>query len=71
MKRNAARFVLAATVFSVGIAAAQETSNTAPPPRKITLQEAVQLALQHNHDVRIAGYTVEEKQHAKEVAKSA
>ena len=71
MKRNAALFVLAATAFSVYIAAAQEISNTAPPPRQITLQEAVQLALKHNHDIRIAGYTVEEKQHAKEVAKSA
>ena len=39
--------------------------------RRITLQEAVQLALQHNHNVRIAGYKVEEKQHAKEFAKSA
>jgi outer membrane protein TolC len=36
----------------------------------MTLQEAVQLALKHNHDIRIAGYTVEEKQHAKEIAKS-
>jgi outer membrane protein TolC len=71
MKRNAALFVLAATVLSAGIAAAQEISNTAPPPRQITLQEAVQLALKHNHDIRIAGYTVEEKQHAKQVAKSA
>src|SRR3984885_2777110 len=71
MKRSAARFVLAATVFSSCIAAAQEISNTAPPPRKITLQEAVQLALKHNHDIRIAGYTVEEKEHAKQVARSA
>jgi outer membrane protein TolC len=71
MKRNAALFVLAATAFSACIAATQETSNTAPPPRKITLQEAVQLALKHNHDIRITGYTVEEKQHAKEIAKSA
>ena len=31
----------------------------------------LQLALQHNHIVHIAGYKVEEKQHAKEVAKSA
>ncbi len=37
----------------------------------MTLQEAVQLALKHNHDIRIAGYTVEEKQHAKQAAKSA
>jgi len=70
MKLNAALFVLAATGFSICIAAAQETSNTAPPPRQITLQEAVLLALKHNHDIRIAGYTVEEKEHAKQVAKS-
>jgi outer membrane protein TolC len=70
MKRNAALVVLAATVFSVSIAA-QETSNTAPPRRQITLQEAVQLALKHNHDIRIAGYTVEEKEQEKRVAKSA
>jgi outer membrane protein TolC len=70
MKRSAALFMLAATAFSVRIAAAQEISNTAPPPRHITLQESVQLALKHNHDIRIAGYTVEEKEHAKQVAKS-
>jgi outer membrane protein TolC len=71
MKRNAAVFVLAATAFSAGIAVAQETSNTVSPPRRITLREAVQLALKHNHDIRIAGYTVEEKEQAKQVAKSA
>jgi outer membrane protein TolC len=71
MKRNTVLFVLAATTFSACTAAAQETSNTAPPPRQITLQEAVQLALEHNHDIRIARYTVEEKQRAKQVAKSA
>jgi outer membrane protein TolC len=70
MKLNVARFLLAGTAFFVCIAAAQEPSNAAPPPRQITLQEAVQLALKHNHDVRIAGYTVEEKEHAKQVAKS-
>src|ERR1700691_2395778 len=70
MKRNAALFVLAVMAFFVCIAAAQEASNLASPPRHITLQEAVQLALKQNHDVRIAGYTVEEKEHAKQVAKS-
>jgi outer membrane protein TolC len=70
MKLNVARFLLAGTAFFVCIAAAQESSNAAPPPRQITLQEAVQLALKHNHDIRIAGYTVEEKEHAKQVAKS-
>jgi outer membrane protein TolC len=70
MKRNVALFVLTAMAFSVYIATAQETSSSAPPPRQITLHEAVQLALKHNHDIRIAGYTVEEKEHAKQVAKS-
>src|SRR6202049_798861 len=40
-------------------------------PRVITLREAVELALKHNHVVRIAEFKVEEKQHAKEVARSA
>jgi outer membrane protein TolC len=39
--------------------------------RHISLQEAVQLALKHNHITRIAELKVEESQHAKEVAKSA
>src|SRR5580693_2426244 len=71
VKRSVARFVLAATALFACVGVAEEISNTAPPARPITLQEAVQLALKHNHDVRIAGYTVEEKQHAKTVAKSA
>jgi outer membrane protein TolC len=40
-------------------------------PRKISLEEAVQLALKHNHVVRINQLTVEEKQHAKDLARSA
>src|ERR1700684_3609294 len=70
MRRNVALFVLTVMAFSVSIATAQETSNSAPAPRQITLHEAVQLALKHNHDIRIAGYSVEEKEHAKQVAKS-
>ena len=70
MKKLAVPLVLAATAFSACMGAAEEKSNAAPPPRQITLQEAVQLALKHNHDIRIAGYTVEEKEHAKQVAKS-
>jgi outer membrane protein TolC len=73
MKRNAALFLLTALLMAIAfmpcLAEAQETGNTAPP-RHMTLHEAVQLALNHNHDVRIASYTVEEKQHAKEAAKS-
>jgi len=69
MKRNATFVLLISTAFSACFAAGQETGLTGPP-RHITLQEAVELALRHNHDIRIAGYKVEEKQHAKEVAKS-
>jgi len=56
--------------LSGSLALAAEPGDGAPA-RHITLQQAVQVALQHNHVVRIAGYKVEEKQHAKEVAKSA
>ena len=73
MKRNAALSLLMTPLMAIAfwpcLAEAQETGNT-PPSRHITLHEAVQLALNHNHDVRIASYTVEEKQHAKEAAKS-
>jgi len=41
-----------------------------PAPRRITLHDAVQLAIQHNHFLRINHFKVEEKQHAKEVVKS-
>ena len=40
-------------------------------PRHLRLDEAVQLALRHNHSVRIASLKVEEEQHAKEIARSA
>jgi outer membrane protein TolC len=54
---------------SLTFARAQEqAANTS---RHLTLTEAVQLALKHNHVVRIAGLRVQEMQHAKEKAKSA
>lgn len=62
--------LLITLVLSAALAFAGEPGNTASA-RHITLHEAVQLALQHNHNVHIAEYKVEEKQHAKEVAKSA
>jgi len=61
--------LLALAVCSTRARASEPTDNASP--RHITLHEAVQLALQHNHLVRINQYKVEEKQHAKEVAKSA
>ena len=57
-------------VLSGALAFAGQAGDTRPS-RHITLHEAVQLALQHNHAIHIAEYKVEEKQHAKEVAKSA
>ena len=69
MKRKAL-FLLMATAFSASLALAEDTGHTTPP-RHITLQEAVQLALKHNHNIRIADYAVEENQHAKDAAKSA
>src|SRR6266853_6531824 len=68
MKRRAL-FLMVAMAFSACMVAAEETGNT-PPPRHITLSGAVKLALKHDHDNRIAGYTVEQKRHAKRVAKS-
>jgi outer membrane protein TolC len=67
MKRRAL-FLLMATALSCSLTLADEKGSTAPS-RRITLREAVQLALKYNHNVRIAGYAVDEKQHAKEAAK--
>jgi outer membrane protein TolC len=61
-------FLLVATAVSCSLTLADEKGSTAPS-RRISLREAVQLALKHNHNVRIAGYAVDEKQHAKEAAK--
>src|SRR4051812_30834274 len=69
MRPNAALFLLVAMTFSVCELAAQEIGKTAPS-RHMTLQEAVQLALKHNHNVRIAGFSVEAKEQAKAFAKS-
>ena len=54
----------------VGSPAAGQTTDS-QLPRLITLREAVELALQRNHVVRLAGLEVEEHEHMKGVAKSA
>jgi outer membrane protein len=61
---------LTVIVFLSCFAVSVRAQAAEPAPRQITLPEAVQLALKHNHMVRIAEFQVEEKQHAKEVAKS-
>jgi outer membrane protein TolC len=59
-----------ASVFSLlTLALAQQPESNAP--HRLNLHEAVELALKHNHNVRIAALHVEEEQHAKEVARSA
>lgn len=68
MKRRAL-ILLIATAVSASLALADGAGNPATS-RHITVQEAVLLALKHNHDIRIAGYAVDEKQHAKEAMKS-
>ncbi len=62
-------FLLPITVAISGSLTFGQTSNT-PSARQITLREAVQLALKHNHNVRIAHYGVDAKQHVKEAARS-
>ncbi len=69
MKRKI-ELLLVALALARALAFAGEPSDSAPP-RHISLHEAIELALQHNHNVRIAAYKVEEKQHTKEAAKSA
>ena len=62
--------VIVAALFVGGVLIqAQQTGSTAT--RTINLHDAVELALKHNHVVRIAALHVEEQQHAKEVARSA
>src|SRR5262249_13187070 len=72
------RPILITTVLFAGHACvqAQQTNSTAQSttsasPRTLDLHEAIDLALKHNHVVRIASMHVEEQQHAKDVARSA
>jgi outer membrane protein TolC len=62
--------LIAASLF-VGAALAQKQHTGSTPQRTINIHDAVELALKHNHVVRIASLHVEEEQHAKEVARSA
>ena len=64
------RMLIVVALAFLSLSVSAEEPDTAPPPRHITLQEAVQLALQHNHLVRIDQFKVEEQQHVKEAAKS-
>lgn len=68
MNRRIHILAFALPIFTAGIFAVAQSDTSIP--RRITLQEAVQLALKHNHVVRIAESAVEEKRSAKDVAGS-
>jgi outer membrane protein TolC len=68
MNRRIHILAIALSIFTAGTCAAPQGDSSTP--RRITLQEAVQLALKHNHVVRIARSGVEEKRYAKDVARS-
>jgi outer membrane protein TolC len=61
--------VFSLSVFIASTAVGQDGA-AGSASRRITMQEAVQLALRHNHVVRIAGLQVDEKRQAKAVARS-
>jgi outer membrane protein TolC len=66
-----ARVVLTTVLLCMSNGAALGQQKDSAAPRRLTLHEAVQLALQHNHLVHIAKSSVDEKQYAKDVARSA
>jgi outer membrane protein TolC len=63
------RVLLIGLALSWSLAFAEAPGDTVST-RHITLQEAVQLSLQHNHNVLISDYKVQEMRHAKGAAKS-
>ena len=65
------RVLLLALLFCLGGKTALGQQNETTAPRRISLHDAVELALQHNHVIRIAKSAVDEKQSAKDVARSA
>ena len=64
------RVSIVALLLSAGTSAAVAQQPETPLARRLTLREAVDLALARNHAVRLAQLSVEEKDHAQEVAKS-
>ena len=68
---NAPMKTLLVSLLCVGLPCAAQTQRDKQEVRHLTLHEAVQMALKQNHAVRIAELKVEEKQHAKDVARSA
>lgn len=63
------RYLVSFLMFLLSTAVAAQESKPVTS-RRITLDEAVQMALKHNHVVRLAQYRVDEKEQAKQVARS-
>jgi outer membrane protein TolC len=68
---NARIKLLAAGLFFFATSSMVRAQTGAQNVRRLTLHEAVQMALKQNHMVRISEMKIEEKQHAKDVARSA
>jgi outer membrane protein TolC len=68
---NARIKLLAVGLFFFAASSMVRAQSGAQNVRRLTLHEAVQMALKQNHMVRISELKVEEKQHAKDVARSA
>jgi outer membrane protein TolC len=67
---NARIRLLSVGLLFFAVSSLAQAQSEAPKVRHLTLHDAVQMALKQNHLVRIADLKVEEKQHAKDVARS-
>ena len=65
------RLLLIFSVFSAVYINAVAQRENSSVPRTMNLRQAVEMALAHNHDVRLSSLKVEEDEHAKELARSA
>ena len=68
---NARLKLLVVSFFFFAASSMVRAQTGAQNVRRLTLHEAVQMALKQNHMVRISEMKIEEKQHAKDVARSA
>src|SRR5215470_16238450 len=62
--------LLFAVLVLVPLRSANAQEKPVAAARHLTLEQAVDLAMKHNHVVRIAAFRVEEKEHAKDVVRS-
>lgn len=65
------RSLLILSVLSAAQISEVARSQDPSPPPTMTLLEAVDLALRHNHQVRISALKVEEEEHSSQIARSA